>query len=494
MSAPLTFLFDLAGGSYYEVVDELVIALRAAGASARVKGGALLELEGARRSIQMSPYSPGVGRRLQVSSHSRDIANTRVSFAAMLDSAEKLYVSSDFDPSWLLHNAPECISISDVDAALARQLTEIARRSNMLKLSLRWNENDAFAGEHLWRWLVLTRVVTAGIILTDFEEFPLDEMFDEDLLRWRRSREPWPPADGFFFSYDSAVYPEEAFEYLEAPPDIEPPRPPTSLRSPVERVLDAVGVDAVARISALDNPVAPARYDAPYFHIQYPDVALVERKIRDYCLNPIHPERKWEGFAAHGWDRRHPAHSIQLASLLSSALLLPFTPLEVRATANGAIQFGALVALPSFRHGYAPVMTAWFARPGSAIQLASAFVVSSSEMSLDPTFPFTPHAEVPWSDIVDSAVRFGDQVAYDGVTAQARLFISRYGRGNALTRQLVRSGESHGEFRRAAVGGRCLLVPVGPSCGWVQAGRTTTHAQISLGLNGVLSMPGAWVD
>lgn len=494
MLSPLTLLFDLTGIDYYDVLDELVVALRKANASVRVKGGALLELDGGRRRIQMSEYRPGTGRRLETSSRSRDLANTRLRFAAMFSAAEKLYVSSEFAPSELLGNAPECISFSDVDEALAERLTEIARRSGTLMVALRWNESDVFAGDHLWRSLILTRVVTEGVILADFEEFPLNEIFDEDLLRWRRSRDPWPPADGFFFSHDSVIYPEEAFEHITTPVDLEPPEPPTPPRSPVERALDAVGLTPVLRISARATPNAPGRYDAPYPHLQYPDVALIERKVRDYCLNPTHAERKWEGFAAHGWDGGHPTHSVQLASLLASALLLPFTPLDVRATADGAIQFGALVALPSFRYGYAPVMTAWVAKPGAALQLASAFVTSSNGAYLDPTFPFEPSSCVPWRDIVDRAVRFGNEAAYDDVTAQARLFISRYGRGNTLTRWLVRMGESHGEFRRAAVGGRCLLVPVGGRCGWVQAGRTTAHAQISLGLNGILSMPGAWVD
>jgi len=494
LRTPLTLLFDLAGSDYYEVMDNLVVAIRAAGADVRIKGGMLLELEGSRQQVRMSEYLPGQGRQLRSSSHLRDVASTRVRFAAMLDSAEKLYVSADFDPSMLLHNRPECISISDVDEVLAQQLTEIARQSGMLMVSLRWKERDEFAGDQLWRSLILTRIVARGVILQDVEEFPLNEMFDERLLRWRRSRDPWPPANGFFFSFDSVVYPEEAFEHIDAPADLDTPEPSSPPRSPVGRVMDQLGTTPVTRISARDDRNAPAEYDAPYFHIQYPDVALVERKVREYCLNPTHPERKWEGFASHGWDRRHPAHSVQLASLLASALLLPFTPLDARATADGAIQFGAFVALPSFRFGYVPVMTAWVARPGAAIQLASAFVARPNGATLDPTFAFTPQVDIPWSDVVDSAVLFGDDAADDGVTAQARLFISRYGRGKSLTKWLVRDGQSHGEFRRAAIGGRCLLVPIGERSGWAQAGRATAHAQVSLGLNGVLSMPGAWVD
>jgi hypothetical protein len=495
VSSPLTLLFDLDGGDYYGVMNDLVIALQAEGASVRIKGGGLLEVEGARRRIQMSPYDPTRGRRLESSAVGRDVATTRVRFQEMLATAHKLYVSPDFTPEILLWNRPECISISDVDDRIAQEVTEIARRSGMLMASLRWREDDAVAGEHLWRWLVLTRIVTGGLILTDFEEFPLDEIFDDVLLRWRRSRDPWPPADGFFFSYDSIVYPEEDYEHLEIPPDLVLSEATAPLRTPVERVLDRAGHSEVLRISQRDDPGAPATYAAPYPHLQFPDVSLIERKVREYCLNPAHPERKCEGFAAHGWDLRHPAHSTQLASLLASALLLQFTPHDVRATADGSIQFGVHVALPSFRQGYAAVQTAWVASAGSPIRLASAFVASPlRDGNLDPTFAFEPSSERSWRDIVEEATRFGAQAADDGVTAQARLYISRRGLGNALTRQLVRDGESEGEYRRAAIGGRSILVPVGTRCGWVQAGRTASHAQISLGLTGVLSMPGTWVD
>ena len=332
------------------------------------------------------------------------------------------------------------------------------------------------------------------MILTDVEDFPLDEIFDEKLLRWRRSRKPWPPADGFFFSYDDAVFPEEAFEFVEIPQDLILSPGPKPLRSPIERVLDRLGAAPVTRISSQDDPDVPGQYQAPYPHIQYPDVALIQRKVRDYCLRHGHFERKWEGFAAHGWDESHPDHSLQMASLLASALLLPFEPLEPRVTADGSIQFSALIALPSFVHGYAPVMTAWVARQDAAIQLATAFVVSPDDAALDPTFPFEPGATLAWSEVVSAAVRYGELAGYDGVSAQSRLFISRHGPGNALSRALVQAGHSHGEFRRAAIGGRCVLAPIGPGSGWVQAGRTTAHAQISLGLRGVLSMPGTWVD
>ncbi len=454
----------------------------------------LLEPEGGRRHVTMSEYEPNRGRRLQSSSHSRDTATAAAQFGSMLDDAQPIYVSPTFSRSMLLHNRPECISISQVDQSLLGSLQSIVESLGMLMVSLEWLPTNALAGQYLWRSLILTRVVASGLILADFEEFPLNEIFDEEGLRWRRSRDPWPPADGFFFSYEDDVYPEQLFEQLAIPPDLVLPSPAMSLRSPIERVLGRVGSSPVHRISSRDDPMRPGTYVTPYPHLQYPDVARVTQKVRDYCLRRGHPERKWEGFAAHGWDGTHPTHAIKLASLLSSALLLPFEPLDPRVTADGAIQFGAMIAVPSFRHGYAPVMTAWVATPGAPIQLASAFVVSSNDVALDPTLAFTPHEAVDWHEIVRAAIEFGDEAVYDGVTAQARVFVSRQGRGKELSRALVASGQSHGDFRRAPLGGRCVLSPIGGGQGWVQAGRTSAYAQVALGLRGVLSLQAPWID
>ena len=55
-------------------------------------------------------------------------------------------------------------------------------------------------------------------------------------------------------------------------------------------------------------------------------------------------------------------------------------------------------------------------------------------------------------------------------------------------------GVDHGTFRRAALGGRALLVPVGPDMSWSQSAFVAAYVQVQLGLRGILSLADIWVD
>jgi len=201
------------------------------------------------------------------------------------------------------------------------------------------------------------------------------------------------------------------------------------------------------------------------------------------------------GFAEHGYGIRD-RDSIVLASQLASAFLGKFRPMEVVATSEGELQFSMGIAIPSEFRNRAPLTTAWIAEAGAGIRLTTAYLdysrtEYSDVMELWTTDDSIDHA---WSQLVDIANR---QVAGwngDGVNARPRIFIPRSGLTRGLARELVRTGESHGTFKRSAIGGRCVLVPIGPGMSWQQAAYVAFSVQVQLGMRGVRSLPDVWVD
>ncbi len=491
---PLTLLLDLSKGCYSDLLDDIALLLQANSGEARVKAGALLEHEGGLSFVETTPFEEGFGRRRKRSSKERDLASTRAMILHVLEQGGLIYTVPNFEISMLAWNGSECISISDVGDQLVSEIMELAKKSGMLILALRWQPHDSILALNLWRRLILTRVITHGEILRSYEEYPLDEIYDESKMRWRPSRPPWAPATGYFFSYDEDIYPDDSHDTLVMPSDLVETQSPSPIRSPIQRALANVGHAPVLRISGQDVPEANAVFRTPEPHLQFPDVAAVERKIREYCLNQSHPCRKWTGFYRHGWDGSHPLHNIQLAALLSSALFSSFEPIEPRVTADGALQFGTKLAVPSLASGYMQVEASWVAKQGKPLELATAFVVGNQGEPLDPTFPFVPGSQLSWESIVHESLEFGREAPQDNSRAFAGVFISRNGEGNKLSKELVKAGKAHGGFKRAKLGGRCVIAHFGGTQGWVQASRASAFTQVLLGLNGVLSLQETLVD
>lgn len=99
-----------------------------------------------------------------------------------------------------------------------------------------------------------------------------------------------------------------------------------------------------------------------------------------------------------------------------------------------------------------------------------------------------------WDGILERANREVARWNSDGVWARPRVFIPRSGATRDLARGLVEQGVAHGTFKRAALGGRALLVPVGPDMSWSQAAFVAAFVQVQLGLRGVCSLTDVWVD
>lgn len=445
--------------------------------------------------MQVTDLHPTRGRQLHTWSHSRDIANTLFGYRSALSASHRLDAGAELTPESLLGNWPECISFSNLDDASAQAVVEMAAATGMLIAALSWDPLEPQAVNVFWSRLLLTRIISQGTILADYEEIPLNDFIDEANLRWRPDRSPHPPVEGFFFSDDihSEVYPEVRYERLPIPRDLNISARPRPARSPLEQVIDRVGSEPVLRVGGMDDPTSPGEFRLPAPERQYPDVVSSEARVRSYCLDRSHPQRKWRGFEAHGWGSG-PHDSVILAALFCSAMMGTFRPVDVQATADGAVQFGVYAALPSRRYVYMPTLSAWISEPGKPLRLTTAFVVGSGDAA-----HFAPSLEpadsmLDWTEVIAASVRFGRQVPPDPITrALPRLYIQRAGEANGLTKWLVRQNQSHGNFSRAPLG-RTLLVPIGGEMSWSQACRTAAYGQVRLGLYGIRAKVGTWVD
>ena len=270
-------------------------------------------------------------------------------------------------------------------------------------------------------------------------------------------------------------------------------RPLPRRRTPVEQAFRHLGRDIVTRLGGMDDPSRPGEFTLPRWESQYPDVIAAETRLIAYSLNVDHDERKFEGFHHHGWGT-HPLDSIRIASYICSALLGDFHPRDVRVTADGALQFGVNIAIPSRKYVYMPLTTAWILEPGGLLRLSTAFVTSTND-EFDPSAQVEDEDSLDWKETVLKAASYGRQAPFEQVTrASPRLYIQRKGVANALTKRLVRERKDHGTFSRTPLG-RALLVPLNDdSWSWAQACRAAAYAQVDLGLHGVRSKIGTWVD
>ena len=191
------------------------------------------------------------------------------------------------------------------------------------------------------------------------------------------------------------------------------------------------------RVSGHDNRELPASFKLPYIHLQFPDLVAVEQKVRNYCLDRAHRERKWVGFLEHGYGYQ-PRDSIVLASQITGALLGKFSPQEVVATSSGELQFSVGVAIPSTTKHRALLTTAWIAEPAAGFRLTTAYINGALPEYADALPAYDPSASIEdaWTAIVERANEIVAGWTADGVWARPRVFIPRSGSTEAFARDL----------------------------------------------------------
>lgn len=492
---PFSLLLDLRACDWYPLRRELVTAIAESGSAALIKVGLIVPpLPSGPVAVTMSRYEENKGR---------SITQTQNAFLPLYQASLLRQLLGEVDIRFRrderigyaeIQNA-ECFSISAVDDELSARLVRICSAQSALVLAAHWNIRDSVSADLMWNGLILRNIITQGLVITDYEEYPDNVDYSGDVVGWSPERKPEPGYNGFFYSESGGAIVESRLQHLPIPSDLETSKLNGPPRTPLQTALRQAGRRAVTRISDHDTRDSIAEFRLPYLHLQFPDVLKVEEKVRKYCLNKTHPARKWVGFAEHGYGNRD-TDSIVLASYLSSALLEKFEPTDVVATSKRELQFSVGIAVPSATRHRALLRTAWIAEPSTGFRLTTAYVDRSRASYADamPVWESNVPIEDAWLPILDTANRRVADWSTDGVNARPRVFIPRSGMTRSLARDLVKSGAGHGTFQRRALGGRCLLVPAGPNMSWLQAAFVACFVQVQLGMRGITSMSDVWVD
>lgn len=489
-----SILVDLSQVNWWELREDLLAAVRISRIEMRIKIGLILSPDrNQTAAISMSPFRDGQGRLLEGSSVLRLPYREYVLARRLLHEVEILE-TSDGDLDFPDIARSECISFSVVSSELALELIEICKDRSVFVAAFRWNESNHHAAIMMWFRLPLKALLAQEELLVDYEGFPDQGQLVGDRFIWESEGPPEGCADGFFYDTPDDLYLESTKSHLVPPPDLLHVNLPDIPASPLQRSLASAG-GTVLRISQHDDPNSEAWFELPYLQNQFPDLLAVDRKVSSYCLDPTHLSAKWSGFVQHGYGLLAD-DSIKLAAGICGALLGPFAPEEAVATSNGELQFSVGVSISSKWRTRAQLVTAWIAEPQKGLRMTTAYVSGgASEYAFAPS-PRLPDADIEdvWADILAHASSIDEEWAQDGARARARLFIPRRGASNSLARHLVRSGQSHGDFSRVAVGGRAVLAPVGAETSWLAASAIASFAQIELGLHGIRSMVDVWVD
>lgn len=183
---------------------------------------------------------------------------------------------------------------------------------------------------------------------------------------------------------------------------------------------------------------ASTKQSAPYTST-FASGRAVERKVRSYCLNAAHPEKKWLGFWEHGYGSR-PQDAIVLSAELVGALLGKFKPEEVVATSDGELQFSVGIATPSSSRHRALLNTAWIAEPGKGFRLTTAYPSHDLDQYADamPVVGTMEPIEDAWDSILEFANREVAGWSSDGAWARPRVFLPISGVTRDFARDLVR--------------------------------------------------------
>jgi hypothetical protein len=185
------------------------------------------------------------------------------------------------------------------------------------------------------------------------------------------------------------------------------------------------------------------------------------RKVEKYCLAVGHPEEKWLGFSAAGYEEYREDDAFILAAALSSALLLSPTLLDARTTSNEHVQFGVDIALPTRRGGLVGVSTAWVLDENGGPRLATAYVVGAGSRQLAPTLHLPKSTLAEFASLYDwvstTSAAFAEQHFADGGTAWGWLWVRHDHPRSAEFARWLRRGplkDRTGIFTRRAYGGR----------------------------------------
>lgn len=430
-------------------------------ASTRMHGGIVVPRTKEVLSVGQSPYIPERGRRVESSSHG---IQQGVEYQGLLAAIQSLEPAHGYShpTTRQLFRALEVITFS----AVPLRVWERMKRSRFLRRRLAFlgsfDATDAFSRLYLWDSLPLYAAADSGTWferLQDSPEFGWPPSDDASFfVSESYAREPKRAV--LFASFGDEIFFERGARSTKFPRDLPPigklSEPPLD---PSLRAAKFVGRQPTTRISSQDDPSVGTQYDVAPIGLRYPDPMAVVNKIERYCLAPGHSDGKWNGFAVAGYESSRADDAYLLAASISSSLL--FEPLmdDLRTTADGGLQFGVDVALPSRRGGLARVTTSWILTSSKSPWLGTAFVTAPRGAPLAKTLTVPAGIEHDFSAVAtwvkDESAAFAADRFSDGGAAFGWLWVRHdHDRSAEFARWLRRNGEGSGIFRRARLGGR----------------------------------------
>jgi hypothetical protein len=350
-------------------------------ASSRMHGGLVVPATKQIFEVNQSTFVAGHGRRTERSTEGIRPGLEYQNLLAAIEALDGVVGYPRPTPRDLLRSSLEVIVFSSVPVRVWNRM----RRSGFLQRRLSFmgtfDPGDALCRAYFWNNLPLYAAVGPGAwyeLLQESPEFgwpPSDDgsfTVDADYIR--------EPKRAILFSdFGSRVFFERGVQVSNFPDDLPPVASPNRTQGdPSSRALDVLGAEPTTRLSPRDDPSIRTRFVLAPIGLRYPDPMEILPKVELYCLARNQADAKWKGFASAGYELARGDDSHLLAASLASSLLFTPTLQDVRTTADGHLQFGVDIALPTRRGGYAPVTTSWLLSATKSPRLGTAFVSGSA--------------------------------------------------------------------------------------------------------------------
>lgn len=433
-------------------------------ASSRMHGGLVVTRTTQTIEVSQGSYVKGEGRRVK---SSRQGVRQGLELKWLLSAIASLEPASGYSlptPRDLVWSPFEVLVFSSVPTSIWNRMQRSRFLRRRLALLGTFGPTDVFCRRYLWDHLPLYAAAGSGVwfeMLQDSPDFdwpsePLTFRVDPGYFRE-------PRRSVLFAAYDDEVYFERDAPGDSFPEDLPPidDDEEESPRDPSSDALHRIGRESTTRISTKDDPTVVTKFSLAPIGLRYPDPMAQLDKIERYCLDVSHAEQKWVGFASAGYEEVRADDPHLLAATLCSALLFEPRFDDLRTTADGRLQFGVNIALPTRAGGFVAATTSWLLTSSNSPRLGTAFVTGSpGRRELAGTIKTPMDAHDDFAAIADWVEEASDAYASrrfsDGGSAFGRLWIRHdHTRSAQFAQWLRRTGRGDNLiYTRRAFGGR----------------------------------------
>ncbi len=385
---------------------------------------------------------------------------------ALTPSLEHPDVRSD-----LVHGGVDCISFSGLNDASWARILALPSVQEITRSSHSFDRKDYFARFSVWDGLTWVGIVQNGLTFSNYEDAATNVFKENECYVFENEVGPSEFADGLFFDNGTETPLFEAgFGSIKAIRDMGPRTPFRVRKSPLSQAFESLDLYSADKISKMDSADSASRASLGEPVDQFPDIKQVEQRLRQYCLNKAHRDRKYRGFAFAGYHSEIPGHVEMVARFICSAFYEQPTIEEARTTANHGIQFSVPIAMPRTDGGLVRVNTAWIGGRGEPLHLASAYRSEhSGESSPVTRVPQVLSGSADWQEILDHATGCAQLIADQSEAGGYPFYRAKMWLDNRdpRTREFARwvrhnTTRSNGRFNRKEYGRGATLVSILP--------------------------------